>query len=1290
MTTLQRRVIGAALAAMTTGLLSVSLTTSAIAAPPDPGPDGAATLGTRNAFYDVVLPEPGTPVKGVIVTFNAGGWTSVGPFKVRQDSGYRGGDLTRRWRNAGFILVHSTYRSGEPGWLDVVSVYDQVRARWPSLPIGAYGQSAGAHYALLLGGVRELAFVASDAGPTNWNSWRDTYPCFTSAQPCDVAYGINNYTLATNVFGTSAAASPNVDDYRAAQFYDATNGPDAFLIYGRRYDPDDPSRTPIADGTPVGPSGTGYIVKNGGSTSDVTTWYESDHVVQSEQGTYLKDRMGSRATLRTLPRGSTPWVHANVDTALAAAAYSDLVDWTVARATAQPGPPATAPVSYQGTPPQTSPTGSFLVRQCNAAPAKSGIFAAGHWSQRVTDTNLLTVGEIGCSSTGSAGAGKPDEGLVMKARETAASGTIASGSYALADFTAPAGTTITQYTATYKGYRNAAVWNMGLSSVDAANTQTVLLSCPQAATCSDGTSGFSGTNQVFTPPANTKSLTWGLICTGAGGCPGGPANPALADGTTGQVQNDANHNQRAWLGVYSSTVRIADPDAPQITARNGELFSAGEHSGTITGTVDATDATGISKVELLVDGGVRQTVSPPCDFSRPRPCVNASAIALSLNVGTLTSGPHTIAVRVTDAANNPTSSPSVQISGDATAPGPPQGLASSPASWASSGSYAISWTNPQDPSGIVAARWRLCQSGACESTHFVSGPGITALNVPTPDQPGRYDVEVWLEDGDGNTTQANSATVPIRFDPDPPTGSLTRPPGTFTRQITYAVSDATSSVASCELEYRRSGASASSVTGTVAAATCTATLPSVVGEGTFLVRMKAQDAAANTLTTAESTVVVDETDPTVTVRPSSTRQVTADLQDATAIASCSIQYRPAGGSFTAVPAALDATAGTCAAELPSTVAPGDTVDLRVAATDSAARTTVATVTRTIQNGPPSIGPFTRTGGEVGADVADLDGNLQSCTIAVRKDSDDPVDLTASLSGGRCSAPFATDGPGSYVLTLTARDHAGLSSTATLTVTVDPPVTTPTTTTPAPEPPAPTTPTEPAPTDTPPGPTSTATVPTVTTPPPPPGGGATPDPATRPDMPIGDVVGNVNGRAVTLLTVKGGRARVTVTGAALSRYAGQTVRLLQNGKQLGSATVQADGRFTITARPAAKLPFGSSRLQASVGSRRSLAVQASVPLRIERVTLRGRRAVITGRFRGPVRNGAVVTLSVLGTDQQLRKVASPRITAAGAFSAVITAPDAARVVLQASTVHRTRSGNRVTTATARSLPVILNR
>ena len=281
---------------------------SAAAAPPQPSPEAYRSTGTITAWYELRLP-PGPP-RGIVLLFHGGAWRNVGPEQVRRVADYRGGELAREWRERGFITVVSTYSAGEGSWTDVVSVYDQLHARYPDLPIGAYGQSAGAHLSLLLGAARHLAFAVSDAGPTDWSTWRSAYPCFT--RDCSVITpgftGVGAYWVDVeipSVFGAAGEPAPNMDDYDVAPNYGPASGPDAFLIYGRRYQPSDPERTQIADGTPADGVNANAYIDADNDLSTLDDELETDQLVTQQQGVILKDKIGERAILRTIPRGDS-------------------------------------------------------------------------------------------------------------------------------------------------------------------------------------------------------------------------------------------------------------------------------------------------------------------------------------------------------------------------------------------------------------------------------------------------------------------------------------------------------------------------------------------------------------------------------------------------------------------------------------------------------------------------------------------------------------------------------------------------------------------------------------------------------------------------------------------------------------------------------------------------------------------------------------------------------------------------------------------------------------------------
>ncbi len=115
------------------------------------------------------------------------------------------------------------------------------------------------------------------------------------------------------MFGAAGEPAPNMDDYDVAPNYGPASGPDAFLIYGRRYQPSDPERTQIADGTPTDGVNANAYIDADNDLSTLDDELETDQLVTQQQGVVLKDKIGERAILRTIPRGDSAWIHAYVD-----------------------------------------------------------------------------------------------------------------------------------------------------------------------------------------------------------------------------------------------------------------------------------------------------------------------------------------------------------------------------------------------------------------------------------------------------------------------------------------------------------------------------------------------------------------------------------------------------------------------------------------------------------------------------------------------------------------------------------------------------------------------------------------------------------------------------------------------------------------------------------------------------------------------------------------------------------------------------------------------------------------
>lgn len=103
---------------------------------------------------------------------------------------------------------------------------------------------------------------------------------------------------------------------------------------------------------------------------------------------------------------------------------------------------------------------------------------------------------------------------------------------------------------------------------------------------------------------------------------------------------------------------------------------------------------------------------------------------------------------------------------DGEPPLPPLSLTASPADW-TVGDVAISWTSPEDLTGIAAAWYRIGSppTGPDDGIRVVRNPFL----VEAPPE-GRHTVYVWLEDGAGNRNERNRAEVIIASDRTPPTG----------------------------------------------------------------------------------------------------------------------------------------------------------------------------------------------------------------------------------------------------------------------------------------------------------------------------------------------------------------------------------------------------------------------------------------------------------------------------------------------------------------------------------------
>jgi acetyl esterase/lipase len=125
-----------------------------------------------SAFAAVSLPARGRTLvswtaphgrpAGVVLVVHGGAWRAAGPRTVALMDA-----RARTFAGWGWAAAVVDYRAFADAPGDVVRAYDAAHARFPGLPICAYGESAGGHLALMLALRRPLACVIDAAGPVD-------------------------------------------------------------------------------------------------------------------------------------------------------------------------------------------------------------------------------------------------------------------------------------------------------------------------------------------------------------------------------------------------------------------------------------------------------------------------------------------------------------------------------------------------------------------------------------------------------------------------------------------------------------------------------------------------------------------------------------------------------------------------------------------------------------------------------------------------------------------------------------------------------------------------------------------------------------------------------------------------------------------------------------------------------------------------------------------------------------------------------------------------------------------
>lgn len=98
-----------------------------------------------------------------------------------------------------------------------------------------------------------------------------------------------------------------------------------------------------------------------------------------------------------------------------------------------------------------------------------------------------------------------------------------------------------------------------------------------------------------------------------------------------------------------------------------------------------------------------------------------------------------------------------------------------PSPWKNTASFLVAWQEPSDPSGIDEAFYKLGSPPTSNADFTDSVQGATSVQIAASQQNGQ-NVYVWLADGNGNVNFQNNASVALRFDNTPPTGTVANSP----------------------------------------------------------------------------------------------------------------------------------------------------------------------------------------------------------------------------------------------------------------------------------------------------------------------------------------------------------------------------------------------------------------------------------------------------------------------------------------------------------------------------------
>jgi hypothetical protein len=362
-------------------------------------------------------------------------------------------------------------------------------------------------------------------------------------------------------------------------------------------------------------------------------------------------------------------------------------------------------------------------------------------------------------------------------------------------------------------------------------------------------------------------------------------------------------------------------------------------SGTVTLSASAADNVGVAGVQFVVDGvnvGAEDTSAP---------------YSIQWSTAGAAVGSHQISARARDRAGNTATSAVVTVTVSGGDVQSPTVSLTAPANGATVSATTTVSATAADNVGVVGVQFRI--DGAALGAEDTTAPYSLQWNTTTA-APGSHQLTAVARDAAGNTTTSAARTVTVtNGDTQAPSVSLTAPArgATVSGSVTISA-DASDNTGVVGVQFKLDGANVG--TEDTASPFSRTWDTATVGNGTHSLTAVARDAAGNTTTSTTRSVTVsngsgDTQAPTVSLTaPASGATVSGSISVS---ATASDNVGVVGVSFRLDGSALGSEdlAAPYSVSWATTGAANGTHQLTATARDAAGRTSVATISVTVNN-----------------------------------------------------------------------------------------------------------------------------------------------------------------------------------------------------------------------------------------------------------------------------------------------------------------------------------------------------